>query len=53
MKPPRVIFLTESGRFETGMPVCLSITSYHSECWLPTWYKPHYRPTRALYHPRY
>jgi ubiquitin-protein ligase len=33
MKPPRVIFLTETGRFEVGVPVCLSITSHHAECW--------------------
>ncbi|EKX39349.1 hypothetical protein GUITHDRAFT_76402, partial [Guillardia theta CCMP2712] len=33
MKPPRVIFLTQSGRFELGTPLCLSITSHHAECW--------------------
>jgi ubiquitin-conjugating enzyme E2 J1 len=37
MKPPRVIFLTESGRFEVGVPVCLTITSHHAECWQPSW----------------
>eukprot|EP00802_Teleaulax_amphioxeia_P014641 Tamp_14711.p1 GENE.Tamp_14711~~Tamp_14711.p1 ORF type:complete len:516 (-),score=99.97 Tamp_14711:58-1581(-) len=37
MKPPRVIFLTETGRFEVGVPVCLTITSHHAECWQPTW----------------
>ena len=37
MKPPRVVFLTESGRFEVGVPVCLTITSHHAECWQPTW----------------
>ncbi|KAJ1485908.1 ubiquitin-conjugating enzyme/RWD-like protein, partial [Baffinella frigidus] len=38
MKPPRILFLTESGRFEVNVPVCLSITSHHAECWQqPTW----------------
>lgn len=37
MKPPRVMFLTESGRFEVNVPICLSITSHHAECWQPTW----------------
>jgi ubiquitin-conjugating enzyme E2 J1 len=37
MKPPRVVFLTETGRFEVGVPVCLTITSHHAECWQPTW----------------
>jgi ubiquitin-protein ligase len=37
MKPPRIIFLTESGRFEVGVPICLSITSHHRETWQPSW----------------
>jgi ubiquitin-protein ligase len=37
MKPPRIIFLTESGRFEIGEPICLSITSHHKESWQPSW----------------
>jgi ubiquitin-protein ligase len=37
MKPPRIIFLTESGRFEIGEPICLSITSHHKETWQPSW----------------
>eukprot|EP00287_Rhodomonas_sp_CCMP768_P031699 CAMPEP_0202836294 /NCGR_PEP_ID=MMETSP1389-20130828/40644_1 /ASSEMBLY_ACC=CAM_ASM_000865 /TAXON_ID=302021 /ORGANISM="Rhodomonas sp., Strain CCMP768" /LENGTH=176 /DNA_ID=CAMNT_0049512039 /DNA_START=116 /DNA_END=643 /DNA_ORIENTATION=+ len=37
MKPPRLLFLTESGRFEVGVPLCLSITTHHPECWQPTW----------------
>ena len=37
MKPPRIIFLTESGRFEIGVPICLSITSHHRETWQPSW----------------
>ena len=37
IKPPRIIFLTESGRFEVGVPICLSITSHHAETWQPVW----------------
>ncbi len=37
MKPPRILFLTESGRFEIGEPICLSITSHHKETWQPSW----------------
>lgn len=29
--------MTPSGRFETNKKVCLSISSYHPEHWLPSW----------------
>jgi ubiquitin-conjugating enzyme E2 J1 len=36
-KPPNIIFLTPSGRFETGVKVCLSFSAYHPELWQPAW----------------
>lgn len=32
-KPPEVMFLNESGRFEPHTKICLSITQYHPETW--------------------
>eukprot|EP01129_Flabellula_baltica_P017701 TRINITY_DN98_c0_g1_i4.p1 TRINITY_DN98_c0_g1~~TRINITY_DN98_c0_g1_i4.p1 ORF type:complete len:257 (+),score=62.73 TRINITY_DN98_c0_g1_i4:557-1327(+) len=37
LKPPDVIFLTPNGRFEVNKKICLSISSYHKETWLPSW----------------
>jgi ubiquitin-conjugating enzyme E2 J1 len=37
MKPPSIIMLTPNGRFETGVKICLSISSYHPETWRPSW----------------
>jgi len=37
LKPPDIIFLTPNGRFEVGKKVCLTISSYHTESWLPSW----------------
>ena len=37
LKAPDLVFLTKSGRFETGKNICLSITSYHNESWTPAW----------------
>jgi len=37
LKPPDIIFLTPNGRFEVGKKVCLTISSYHTETWLPSW----------------
>lgn len=31
------MFLTPSGRFETGTKVCLSFSAYHPELWQPAW----------------
>lgn len=36
-KPPSVQLCTPSGRFRTGMPICLSNSSYHPEQWSPMW----------------
>ncbi|GMR36413.1 hypothetical protein PMAYCL1PPCAC_06608 [Pristionchus mayeri] len=37
MKPPNIILLTPNGRFELNKKVCLSISGYHPETWLPSW----------------
>lgn len=37
MKPPSLILLTPNGRFETNKKICLSISGYHPETWLPSW----------------
>lgn len=34
-KPPHIIFLTKSGRFETNTKVCLSFSAFHPELWQP------------------
>ena len=36
-EPPSVMFLNPNGRFETNMDVCLSVTRYHKEEWIPSW----------------
>jgi ubiquitin-conjugating enzyme E2 J1 len=36
-KPPHIILLTPSGRFETNTKVCLSFSAYHPELWQPAW----------------
>jgi len=36
-KPPNIMFLTPSGRFDTGMKVCLSFSAFHPELWQPAW----------------
>ncbi|EES98853.1 Ubiquitin-conjugating enzyme E2-28.4 kDa [Giardia duodenalis ATCC 50581] len=36
-KPPEIVFLTNSGRFETNKYICTSFTSFHPESWNPTW----------------
>ena len=37
IKPSRIIIYTENGRFTTGAPICLSISSYHPELWQASW----------------
>ncbi|CAD5214443.1 unnamed protein product [Bursaphelenchus xylophilus] len=37
MKPPNLVLLTPNGRFETNTKICLSISGYHPETWLPSW----------------
>jgi len=36
-KPPNIMFLTPSGRFEVNSNICLSITKYHTEEWQSAW----------------
>jgi len=36
-RPPSIVMLTPSGRFECGSKICISFTSYHEELWQPAW----------------
>lgn len=36
-KPPSILMNTPSGRFKTGVRICLSISDYHPETWNPLW----------------
>ena len=36
-KPPSIFMLTPNGRFETDRRLCLSISDFHPETWIPTW----------------
>jgi len=36
-RPPSVMMLTPSGRFELNTKICISFTSYHEELWQPAW----------------
>jgi ubiquitin-conjugating enzyme E2 J1 len=36
-KPPHILFLTPTGRFETHTKICLSFSAYHPELWQPAW----------------
>lgn len=36
-KPPHIMFLTPSGRFEINTKVCLSFSAFHPELWQPAW----------------
>ncbi|XP_041462991.1 ubiquitin-conjugating enzyme E2 J1-like [Lytechinus variegatus] len=37
MKPPSIMLLTPTGRFEVGTKICLSISGHHPETWQPSW----------------
>lgn len=37
LKGPDIRFMAETGRFEVGVNICLSNTSYHPESWSPLW----------------
>lgn len=39
MRPPSFVLLTPSGRFETGVKICLSISQFHEQdgLWSPSW----------------
>ncbi len=36
-KPPAVYMFTPSGRFEINKRICLSISDFHPETWVPAW----------------
>lgn len=36
-KPPDIVMLTPSGRFEINKKICLSISSFHPKNWQPSW----------------
>ena len=36
-KPPSIYMLTPNGRFETDRRLCLSMSDFHPETWVPTW----------------
>ncbi|KAL5529064.1 hypothetical protein ACEPAG_5038 [Sanghuangporus baumii] len=36
-RPPSIMMLTPSGRFETNTQLCISFTNYHEELWQPAW----------------
>ena len=36
-KPPSILMLTPSGRFEINKKICMSMTDYHPETWSPAW----------------
>ena len=37
LKPPGVLMLTPSGRFEVNQRICTSFSDYHPESWDPAW----------------
>ena len=37
MKPPAVMMLTPSGRFQPNRRLCLSMSDFHPESWNPMW----------------
>lgn len=37
MSPPEIFIFTPNGVFETDTKICLSMSSYHPETWLPSW----------------
>jgi len=37
MGPPEIRMYTPSGRFEPNKPLCLSMSNYHPETWVPSW----------------
>eukprot|EP00928_Gymnodinium_smaydae_P083458 TRINITY_DN6669_c0_g1_i1.p1 TRINITY_DN6669_c0_g1~~TRINITY_DN6669_c0_g1_i1.p1 ORF type:complete len:291 (+),score=45.18 TRINITY_DN6669_c0_g1_i1:99-875(+) len=37
LKPPAIYMLTPSGRFETNVRLCLSMSDFHPESWNPSW----------------
>jgi len=37
LKPPAIYMNTQSGRFETHVRLCLSMSDFHPESWNPSW----------------
>ncbi len=37
MKPPSILMITPSGRFQEKTRICLSISDFHPETWNPIW----------------
>jgi ubiquitin-conjugating enzyme E2 J2 len=37
LKPPSVLMLTPSGRFQPNRRLCLSMSDFHPETWNPVW----------------
>lgn len=37
LRPPSVLMLTPSGRFQTNRRLCLSMSDFHPESWNPMW----------------
>ena len=37
MKPPGIMMITPSGRFQPKTRICLSISDFHPETWNPVW----------------
>ena len=35
--PPSIYMFTPSGRFETGVRICTSMSDFHPESWVPSW----------------
>ncbi|CAE8594404.1 unnamed protein product, partial [Polarella glacialis] len=36
-RPPSILMVTPSGRFESNVRLCLSMSDYHPETWQPAW----------------
>jgi ubiquitin-conjugating enzyme E2 J2 len=37
MRPPSILMLTPSGRFEINTRICMSMSDFHPETWNPGW----------------
>ena len=37
LKPPGIVMLTPSGRFEVNKKICMSYSDFHPELWNPLW----------------
>jgi ubiquitin-conjugating enzyme E2 J2 len=37
LKPPGIMMITPSGRFQEKTRICLSISDFHPESWNPVW----------------